>query len=107
MARLERGDVHLVRFAEPDKQRPVIVLTRASSLDHLTKVTVAPITSTIRGTPAEIVLDVADGMKGPCVANLFNVSTVHRSSIGRRVATLSEQRMKEVCSALRFAMGCD
>ena len=107
MAGLNRGAVYLVRFPEPDKQRPVVLLTRTTSVGHLTKLTVAPITSTIRGTPSEVALDVADGMKGPCVINLFNTSTILKSAIGRRVATLSEERMNQVCSALRYALGCD
>ena len=49
--RVERGDVRLYRFAPPDKQRPVLVLTRDSILDRLSRVTVAPVTSTIGGSP--------------------------------------------------------
>ncbi|MGO9257448.1 MAG: type II toxin-antitoxin system PemK/MazF family toxin [Bryobacteraceae bacterium] len=48
---LSRGDVRLCRFAPPDKERPVLVLTRDSAIGHLATVTVAPITSTIRGVP--------------------------------------------------------
>ena len=47
--RVARGDVRLYRFAPPDKQRPVVVLTRDSIIDRLARVTVAPVTSTIRG----------------------------------------------------------
>lgn len=63
---LNRGDVRLFRFASPDKQRPVLVLTRDGAIGHFATVTVAPITSTIRGVPSEVVLDIGDGMKGPC-----------------------------------------
>jgi len=62
--KLSHGDVYLCRFAPPDKQRPVLVLTRDSALGHLVTVTVAPITSTIRGVPSEVALGVDDGMKG-------------------------------------------
>ena len=58
--RLSRGDVHLCRFAPPDKQRPVLVLTREPAIGHLSSVTVAPITSTIRGVPSEVILDIDD-----------------------------------------------
>jgi mRNA interferase MazF len=104
--RLRRGDVHLLRFPNPDKQRPVVILTRASAIELLTKVTVAPITSTIRGVPSEVTLDVADGMKGPCAVNLHNVATVAQELVGRRVATLSATRMDEICFALRYSLGC-
>jgi mRNA interferase MazF len=104
--RLSRGDVHLCRFARPDKQRPVLVLTRDSAITHLATVTVAPITSTIRGVPSEVVLDINDGMKGPCAVNLHNSVTVAQERLGRRVGSLSSGRMHEVCAALRFSLGC-
>jgi mRNA interferase MazF len=105
--RIERGDVRLVRFPAPDKPRPVLVLTRSSALAYLSRVTVAPITSTIRGVPSEVPLGTDAGMKQPCAVNLHNVVTVGRDALGRRVARLSPDRMREVCSALAFALGCD
>jgi mRNA interferase MazF len=104
--RLERGQVRLYRFPAPDKQRPVLVLTRDSALGYLSRVTVAPITSTIRGIPSEVALGPDDGLKQPCAVNLHNVVTVSREHVGRRVAQLDERRMREVCDALGFALGC-
>ena len=101
-----RGEIRLYRFPRPDKQRPVLVLTRQSALAYLSAVTVAPVTSTIRGVPSEVLLTEADGMKSPCVVNLHNIVTVSRTHLGRRVATLSPKRLREVCSALGFALGC-
>jgi mRNA interferase MazF len=105
-ARLSRGDVYLCRFSPPDKLRPVLVLTREQAIGHLSSVTVAPITSTIRGVPSEVVLDTEDGMKAPCAVNLHNAVTVSQQRIGRRVARLDARRMNEVCVALRFSLGC-
>ena len=105
--RLERADVRLMRMKAPDRERPVVILTRGSSLEFLGWVTVAPITSTIRGVKSEARLDVEDGMKGPCVVNAHNVITVRRDQIGRRVARLSDARMHAVCAAVGFALGCD
>jgi mRNA interferase MazF len=68
---------------------------------------VAPITSAIRDVPSEVVLGVEDGMKQPCAVNLHNVVTVGWGALGRRVARLDSRRMREVCSALAFALGCD
>ena len=79
--RLERGEIRLYKFSRPDKSRPVLLLTRVGSIEYLTRVTVAPITSTIRGVASEVALDVEDGMKGPCVVNLHNVVTVAQTSI--------------------------
>ncbi len=105
--KIARGDVRMYRFAPPDKQRPVLVLTRESALAYLSTVTVAPITSTIRGVPSEVWLDESDGMKGPCAVNLHNVVTVSPERLGRRMVQLRNARMTEVCAALGFAVGCD
>ena len=104
---IARGDVRLYNFAPPDKKRPVLVLTRDSAITYLSTVTVAPITSTIRGVPSEVALSEEDGMKTPCAVNLHNAVTISQERLGRRVAHLSSVRMSEVCAALRFSMGCD
>jgi mRNA interferase MazF len=93
-------------FPPPDKQRPVLVLTRDSAIAHLSTVTIAPITSTVRGVPSEVILDVGDGMRGRCAVNLHNAVTIAQTRLGRRVSGLSAARMDEVCEALRFALGC-
>jgi len=105
--RVARGDVRLYQFAPPDKKRPVVVLTRASAIAYLATVTVAPITSTIRDVPSEVVLSEEDGMKGLCAVNLHNAVTVSQNRLGRRIAELSSPRMGEICAALRFSLGCD
>jgi mRNA interferase MazF len=103
---MNRGDVHLCRFRAPDKQRPVLILTRQSALGHLATVTVAPISSTIRDVPSEVILDVDDGMKSRCAVNLHNAVTISQEHLGKRVASLGHQRMREVCVALRFSLEC-
>jgi mRNA interferase MazF len=82
------------------------VLTRDAAIGYLATVTVAPITSTIRGVPSEVILNIHDGMKGRCAVNLHNAVTVSQQRLGRRVAGLSAGRMQEVCAALRFSLGC-
>jgi len=106
-ARVARGDVRLYQFAPPDRKRPVVVLTRDSAIAYLSTVTIAPITSTIRDVPSEVVLNEEDGMKAPCAVNLHNAVTISQTRLGRRVAQLSSLRMREICAALRFSLGCD
>jgi mRNA interferase MazF len=105
--KVSRGEIRLCRFSPPDKTRPVVVLTRDRAIEYLAAVTVAPITSTIRGVSSEVILSEEDGMKEPCAVNLHNVVTIRRSELGRRVAQLSSMRMDEICEALGFALGCD
>jgi mRNA interferase MazF len=104
--KVARGDVRLFRFAPPDKQRPVVVLTRDSIVDRLSRLTVAPLTSTIRGVASEVALGTEDGLKQPCAVNLHNIVTVPREGLGRRVAQLDESRLDEICAAIAFALGC-
>ena len=85
----------------------MLVLTRESAISYLSTVTVAPVTSTVRGVPSEVALDEEDGMKGPCVVNLHNAVTVSQGRLGTRVARLSDERLGQVCAALRFSLGCD
>lgn len=105
--RIARGDIRLYQFAPPNKKRPVVVLTRDSAIGYLSTVTVAPVTSTIRGVPSEVTLDERDGMKGSCAVNLHNAMTVSQGRLGRRVARLSDDRLSDICAALRFSLGCD
>jgi mRNA interferase MazF len=84
----------------------VVILTREGSIGHLVTVTIAPITSTIRGVASEVRLDVDDGMKDVCAVNLHNTITVPQKLVGRLIATLSPERMEDVCRALRFSLGC-
>jgi mRNA interferase MazF len=105
--RIARGDVRLYGFAPPDKKRPVVVLTRDSAISYLSTVSVAPITSTIRGVPSEVILGEEDGMKAACAVNLHNTITVSQDRLGKRVTRLHGLRMKEICVALRFSLGCD
>lgn len=104
---MERGEVRWFTFAEPDKTRPVLILTRSSAIRYLNALTVVPITTTIRGVPSEVQLSAADGMMTDCAANFYNLQTVPKAQIGAWIATLSPQRLAEVNAALQFALGVD
>ncbi len=93
------------RFPQPNKRRPVVILTRASALEFLGEVTVAPITSTIRDIPTEVPLARADGMPRECVVNLDHIQTVSRGRIGPLITRLSTEKMLLLRSALFFALG--
>ena len=104
---MNRGDVCGYTFKIPDKKRPVLILTRDSAIAMLHSVTVAPITSTIRSIPTEVVLTEADGLPTTCAANFDNLQTVPKSNIGDRIARLTARRMKEAGAAVSFALGFD
>lgn len=104
---MRRGEIRWYEFDPPDKRRPVLLLTRDSVLPYLSDVTIAPITTTIRGVASEIRLDIADGMPQTCTINFHHIQTVPKKKIGRLLTTLSEEKMRLVGPALCFALGVD
>jgi len=102
---MQRGEVRWYRFASSDKKRPVLILTRDSIPDSLGEVTVAPVTTTIRDIPSEVVLTEEDGMPQACAVNLDHVQTVAKGKLGSLITTLPVVRMQEVRAALLFALG--
>lgn len=99
------GEIRWYRFASPDKKRPVLLLTRSSVLEYLGEVTIAPITTTIRDIPSEVLLTSEDGMPRTSAINLDHLQTVAREKIGGLITQLSAERMDEVRKALLFALG--
>jgi mRNA interferase MazF len=104
---VNQGDVYWYTFRTPDKRRPVLILTRASAIRFLTGITIAPITSTIRGIPSEVVLTTTDGLRSECAANCDNIQTVPKANLGAFITHLSQAKMREVRKAIEFALGFD
>ena len=104
---MNQGDIYWYTFRTPDKRRPVLILTRNSAIPYLTSITIAPITSTIRSIPSEVVLTTADGMRNECAANFDNMQTVQKANLGAFITRLSPAKMREVRAAFTFALGLD
>ena len=104
---MNRGDTCWYAFKTPDKKRPVLILTRDSAIAILNSVTIAPITSTVRSIPTEVVLTEEDGLPQTCAANFDNLQTVPKSQIGDRITRLSRRRMTEAAAAVSFALALD
>jgi mRNA interferase MazF len=104
---VNRGDVCWYTFRAPDKRRPVLIMTRNSAIPVLNSVTIAPITSTIRSIPTEIVLTQGDGLPSICAANFDNLQTVPKSNIGDCITRLTARKMREAAAAACFALALD
>jgi len=102
---MERGEIRWYTFQEPDKTRPVLILTRNSAIRYLNAVTVAPITITIRDVPSEVKLSPEDGMPTDCAANFYNLQTVPKGKVGVWITTLPPDKLTEVDLAIQFALG--
>ena len=106
MAEVKQGEIWQFEFARPDRRRPVLVLTRQDVLHHLSSVTVAPITRTIRGLPNEVVVGTEVGLKVTSAVNLDNVTTVPKAGLKSFVGTVSPATMEAICRGLCFTFGC-
>ena len=104
---MRRGEIRWHTFTVPDKRRPVLILTRNSAIGFLNAVTVAPITTTMRGIPTEVFLGREDGLPADCAVNLDNIQTVPKSNLGALITSLSSGRMIEIQKAVSFALGFD
>ena len=93
----KRGEVRWYQFSRPDKKRPVVILTRDSALEFLGEVTVAPITTTIRDIPTEVLLTKADGMLRDCAVNLYHIQTVSKGK--NRISDRDAKREQDAANA--------
>ena len=97
-------EICLVRL---DKTRPAVVLTREAARAAMTKVTVAPITSTVKGLSSEVPVGQANGLDGEGAISIDNVVTVPTSLLGRTVGFLSQEQEKDLARAVVLAYDLD
>ena len=96
--------IHVARL---DKARPVLVLTRELVRPHLTTVTIAPITTTIRGLSTELLVDAANGLAGPSVVSCDNITTIPTDALGEQVGVLLDHQEQVLSDAIRAAFDLD
>src|SRR5437667_300367 len=92
-----------IHVAQLDKPRPVLILTREVVRPHLTRVTVAPITSTIRGLSTEVSVGRANGIDRDSVISCDNIVTVPATTLGRQLGYLLPAQEGELSEAIRAA----
>ncbi len=88
------------------KIRPVLVLTRSWIAPKLTRVLVAPVTTTVRGIPCEVWIGPDTGLSRPSVANLDNTQLVETDRLLSPIGALPADRWGEVCAAMAHVIGC-
>jgi mRNA-degrading endonuclease toxin of MazEF toxin-antitoxin module len=102
---VNRGDVWIAEVGR--KSRPVLVLTRTEVLDVRRLVTVAEISTNVRGLVVEVAFDHADvGLDRPSVINCDGIHTVPKECLTMRVGGLDDAVMADVCGAVSHAIGC-
>jgi mRNA interferase MazF len=90
-------DIHMAHL---DKARPVVVLTREPVRPAMRRVTIAPITTTIKGLSTEVSLGPANGLDHECVVSCDNIITIDKAALGRHIGFLFERQEKELTAAI-------
>jgi mRNA interferase MazF len=102
---VRRGELWLAQVGR--KKRPVLVLTRSEVIDVRELVTVAEVTTSIRGLAAEVDIDHGEvGLDRPSVINCDGIHTVAQAALTGPVGQVSDDTMRKVCSAVSYALGC-
>jgi len=101
---LKRGDIWLAEVGA--KRRPVLVLTRTAVLDVRALVTVAEITTSIRGLSTEVAVNDGIELDQPSVINCDGLHTVTQASLTEHIGHLGSDVMAKVCAAVSYALGC-
>ena len=96
-----------IHTARLDKTRPVLVLTRGRVRPHLTRVTIAPITSTVRGLSTEVSVGTANGLDHACVVSCDNIVTVPVTVLGPQVGFLLDEQETALTQAIHAAFDLD
>ena len=90
------------------KRRPVLVITRSEVIDVRALVTVAEVTTSIRGLSSEVEIDHVDaGLERPSVINCDGIHTVNQSTLTGLIGRVGDEVMRQVCTAVSYALGCE
>lgn len=85
----------------------MLILTRDLVRPHLARVTVAPITTTIRGLSTEVPLGPANGLDHECVVSCDNIVTVPTTALGRQLGYLLPAQEAALAAAIWAAFDLD
>jgi len=101
---MRRGEVWWAQLPLPLGRRPVVLLSRDEAYAVRNAVTVAEVTSTIRGIPVEVELGPEDGLPKKCVVNLDTIVTIRKDLLIERIALLRDEKIEQINSAMKFAL---
>lgn len=96
--------IHIARL---DKSRPVLILTRELVRPYLGTVTIAPITTRIRGLSTEVQVGTGNGLEGPSVVSCDNITTIPADALGDQVGVLLDDQERALSDAIAAAFDLD
>jgi mRNA interferase MazF len=102
----KRGEVWWANFPTTSpRPHPVVLLSWDAAFDFRDQITVAQVTTTVRGLDAEVHLDEKDGLLRPCVVNLDAIATISRRLLVEKLCSLPPARVHEIERAIHIALG--
>jgi mRNA interferase MazF len=101
---MRKGEVWWAELPLPIGRRPVVLLSRDEAYAVRNAVTVAEVTTTIRGIPVEVELGPEDGLPKKCVVNLDTIVTIRKDLLIERLAILRDEKIEQINSAIKFAL---
>ena len=104
---MKRGEIWWADQPQPIGRRPVVLLSRNEAYHVRNAVTIAPITTTIRDIPVEVILGEKDGLPQKCVINADNVTTIPKSLLLKKICSLHFEKLLQLNKAVKFALDLD
>jgi len=101
---MRRGEVWWAELPAPLGRRPVVLLSRDEAYAIRNAITVAEVTTTMRGIPVEVVLGPEDGLTKRCVANLDTIVTIRKELLAERITILRNDKIEQINIAIKFAL---
>ena len=101
---MRRGEVWWAELPRPIGRRPVVLLSRDEAYAVRNAVTIAEVTTTIRGIPVEVELGPEDELPKNCAANLDTIATIRKDLLTKRITLLRNQRLQQIDAAIKFSL---
>lgn len=101
---MKRGDIY---WCDLDKPRPVVILTRDALIPHLSSLSVAPLTTRVRGIASQVTLETFEGVTERCAISLDSIQTVPKEAVDGFITLLTVTRLRELQRAVVFSLKLD
>ena len=96
-----------IHLASLDKVRPVVVLTREGVRPYLSRVTVATITTSVKGLRVEVAVGQANGLDHDSVISCDNITTIPVDDLGKQIGFLLDAQEVQLTEAIAAAFDLD
>lgn len=101
---MQKGDIWWAELEKPIGRRPVLILSRNTSVATRDFIIVSPVTTRVRHIPSEVPLHKQDGMPKECVVNLDVIYTVPKRELLDKIVALSDNKLQAIEKTLKYVL---